>query len=158
MLQLKKFPDISVSTLEEARGSRPFPEEHHFRQEARDKASFPCFSGNYSRSIPCHLKRGALDRKGERNSRVVPAFPESPRCLSPFQRNLFYLHCLDVQAEDRLPSRVPGGGREPPGRLWGARTHPGVWAPGALVPRGPFGIPLPLMPGPKTLCELRAGT
>ena len=26
------------------------------------------------------------------------------------------------------------------------------------VPRGPFGIPLPLMPGPKTLCELRAGT
>ena len=28
----------------------------------------------------------------------------------------------------------------------------------ARVPRGPFGIPLPLMPGPKTLCELRAGT
>ena len=26
------------------------------------------------------------------------------------------------------------------------------------VPRGPFGIPLPLRPGPKTLCELRAGT
>ena len=101
MLQLKKFPDISVSTLEEARGSRPFPEEHHFRHEARDEASFPCFSGNYSRSIPCHLKRGALDRKGERNSRVVPAFPESPRCLSPFQRNLFTLHCLDFPAEDR---------------------------------------------------------
>ena len=27
-----------------------------------------------------------------------------------------------------------------------------------VVPRGPFGIPLPMMPGPKTLCELRAGT
>ena len=26
------------------------------------------------------------------------------------------------------------------------------------VASGPFGIPLPLMPGPKTLCELRAGT
>ena len=26
------------------------------------------------------------------------------------------------------------------------------------VPRGPFGIPLPLMPGPKTLCGVRAGT
>ena len=27
--------------------------------------------------------------KGERESRVVPPFPESPRCLSPFQGNLF---------------------------------------------------------------------
>ena len=32
---------------------------------------------------------GALHRKGERNSRVVPPFPESPRCLSPFKGNLF---------------------------------------------------------------------
>ena len=39
--------------------------------------------------------------KGERESRVVPPFPESPRCLSPFQGNLFSLHCLDFQAEDR---------------------------------------------------------
>ena len=35
----------------------------------------------------------------------MPPFPESPRCLSPFQRNLFSLHCLDVHAEDRLPRR-----------------------------------------------------
>ena len=34
-------------------------------------------------------------RKGLRNSRVVPPFPEFPRCLSPFQGNLFSLHCLD---------------------------------------------------------------
>ena len=40
--------------------------------------------------------------KSERNSRVVPPFPESPRCLSPFQGKLFSLHCLDFQAEDRL--------------------------------------------------------
>ena len=26
------------------------------------------------------------------------------------------------------------------------------------VPRGPLGIPLPLMPGPKTLCGVGAGT
>ena len=42
---------------------------------------------------------------GERNSRVVPPFPESPRCLSPFQGNLFSLHCLDFQAEDRRTPR-----------------------------------------------------
>ena len=40
--------------------------------------------------------------KGKRDSRVVPPFPESPRYLSPFQGNLFPLHCLDFQAEDRL--------------------------------------------------------
>ena len=40
-----------------------------------------------------------------RNSRVVPPFPESPRCLSPFQGKLVSLHCLDFQAEDRLTPR-----------------------------------------------------
>ena len=39
----------------------------------------------------------------------VPPFQESPTCVSPFQRNLFSLHCLDVQAEDRLPPRVHVG-------------------------------------------------
>ena len=32
-------------------------------------------------------------------------FPESPRCLSPFQGNVFSLHSLDFQAEDRLTPR-----------------------------------------------------
>ena len=35
----------------------------------------------------------------------VPQFPESPRCLSLLQGNLFSLHCLDFQAEDRLTAR-----------------------------------------------------
>ena len=35
----------------------------------------------------------------------MPPFPESPRCLSPFQGNLFSLHCLDFQGEDRLTQR-----------------------------------------------------
>ena len=40
---------------------------------------------------------------------VVPPFPESPRCLSPFQGNLFSLHCLYFQAEDRLTPRCHVG-------------------------------------------------
>ena len=32
----------------------------------------------------------------------MPPFPQSPRCLSPFQGKLFSLHCLDFKAEDRL--------------------------------------------------------
>ena len=52
------------------------------------------------------ISRGvALHRKGERNSTVGPPFPESPRCLSPFQGNQHSLHCLDFQAEDRLTLR-----------------------------------------------------
>ena len=35
----------------------------------------------------------------------MPPFPESPRCLSPFQGNVFSLHCLDFQDEDRLTPR-----------------------------------------------------
>ena len=39
----------------------------------------------------------------------MPQFQESPRCVSPLQRNLFSLHCLDVQAEDRLSPHVHVG-------------------------------------------------
>ena len=62
-------------------------------------------SGKNSRPSRRISRGGVLHRKGERNSRVVTTFPESPRCLSPFQGNLFSLHCLDIQAEDRLTPR-----------------------------------------------------
>ena len=102
MLQLKKFLDIPVSTREEARESRPHSEEPRFCLLAREEGSFPAWSGKKSRRFLCISRGGALHRKGEKNSRVVPPFPESPRCLSPFQGNLFSLHCLDFQAENRL--------------------------------------------------------
>ena len=105
MLQLKKFPDILVSTPEEGRESRPHPEEPRFRPLAREEGSFHCVVGKDFPVFRRISRGGALHRKGERNSRVVPPFPESPRCLSPFQGNLFSLHCLDFQAEDRLTPR-----------------------------------------------------
>ena len=60
------------------------------------------WSGKNSRHSRRNSTGGALHKKGERNTRVVPPFPESPRCLRPFQGHLFSLHCLDVKAEDRL--------------------------------------------------------
>ena len=63
------------------------------------------WSGKNSRHSRRNSTGGALHKKGERNTRVVPPFPESPRCLSPFQGNLFSLHCLDFQAEDGLTPR-----------------------------------------------------
>ena len=105
MLQLKKFHDIPVSTREEAQESRPHPEEPHFRLLTREEGSFPSCSGKNSRRSRRILRGGALHRKSERNSKAVPPFPESPRCISPFQGNLLSLHCLDFQAQDRHTPR-----------------------------------------------------
>ena len=105
MLQLKKIPNIPGFTREEARESRPHSEEPRFRLIAREEGSFPEWSGKNSRRSRRMSRGGALHRKGERNSRVVPPFPESPRYLSPFQGNLFSLHCLDFEAEDPLTQR-----------------------------------------------------
>ena len=79
MLQLKKFPDIPVYTREEARESRPHPEEPRFRLLAREERSIPCL---VEKEFPVfrRISRGsALHRKGERNSKVLPPFTESPR-------------------------------------------------------------------------------
>ena len=105
MLQLKKFPDIPVSTREEARESRPHPDEPRFRLLARRRDPFTAWSGKNFRPSSRISGGGALDRKGERNSRVLPPFPESPRCLSPFQGSLFSRHCLEFQAGHRLKPR-----------------------------------------------------
>ena len=105
LLQLKKFPDIRDSTQEEARESRPHPEEPCFRLLAREEGSFPCRVGKEFPAFPSHLKwrRFPQERRKELQGRAT--FPESTRCLSPFQGNLFSLHCLDFQGEDRLTPR-----------------------------------------------------
>ena len=56
--------------------------------------------------VPVASQEEALSiRKATGTPGYVPPYPESPRCLSPFQGNLFSLHCLDFQAEDRLTPR-----------------------------------------------------
>ncbi|KAI4551968.1 hypothetical protein MJG53_000214 [Ovis ammon polii x Ovis aries] len=127
--RLQKYPKIHVSTGEESSGSGPDSTQglrHRHRRERNPDRPPRNSHGDWPFLRPPErvpevpvgknswrsrrISRGAaLHRKGERNSRVVPPFQESPRCVSPFQRNLFSLHCLDVQAEDRLPPRVHVG-------------------------------------------------
>ena len=104
-MKLKKFPDIPVSTREEARESRPHPEEPRFRLLAREEGSFPCVLRKEFPAFPSHLKRRHSPQERREEFQVRATFPESPRCLSPFQGNLFSLHCLDFQSEDRLTPR-----------------------------------------------------
>ena len=78
---------------------------------------FPAWLGKnclHSRRIS---RGGGLLRKGERNSRVVPPFPESPRCLSPFQGKLFSLDCLDFMP--RIDSHNGGTWDSPVGKPGG---------------------------------------
>ena len=64
LLQLKKFPDIPVSTREEARESRPHPEEPRFRLLAREEGSFPCVVWKVFPAFPSHLKRRRSPQEG----------------------------------------------------------------------------------------------
>ena len=102
LLQLKKFPDIPVSTREEARESWPHPEEPRFCLQAREEVSLPCVVGKEFPVFPSHLKRRRSPQERREKLQGCAPFPESLRCLSPFQGNLFSLHCLDFQDEDRL--------------------------------------------------------
>ena len=51
------FPDIPVSTREEARESRPHPGEPCSRLQAREEGSFPYVVGKEFPAFPSHLKR-----------------------------------------------------------------------------------------------------
>ena len=104
-MQLKKFPDIPVSTRDEARDSRLHPEKPRFRLLAREEGSFPCVVGKEFLAFPSHVKRRRSPQERREELQDQAPFPESPRYLSPFQANLFSQHCLDFQAEDQLTPR-----------------------------------------------------
>ena len=73
LLHLKRFPDITVSSREEARVSHPHPEEPHFRLLAREVRSFPCVLGKEFPAFPSHLKkrRSPQERREELQGRAT---------------------------------------------------------------------------------------
>ena len=84
MLQLKKFPDIPVSTREEARESRPHPEEPRFGLLAREEGSFPCVFGKEFLAFPSHLKRrrSPQERREEIQGRAtIPRVPQMSQSI-----------------------------------------------------------------------------
>ena len=84
MLQLKKFPDIPVSTREEARESRPHPEEPCFRLLTREEGSFPRVVGIEYPVFPLHLKRrrSPQERRDELQCRAtIPRVPQMSQSI-----------------------------------------------------------------------------
>ena len=85
MLQLKKFPDIPVSTREEARESRAHPEEPRFCLLAREEGSFPCVVGKEFPVFPSHLKRrrSPQERREELQGRAtIPRIPQISQSIT----------------------------------------------------------------------------
>ena len=83
MLQLKKFPNIPVSTREEARESRPHPEEPRFRLLLR-RDPFPAWSGKNSRRS-CRIKRrrSPQERRDELQGRAtIPRVPQMSQSIT----------------------------------------------------------------------------
>ena len=79
MLQLKKFPDIPVSTREEARESLQYPEKPRFRPLAREAGSFPCVVEKEFLAFPPHLKRrrSPQERREElQGHATIPRVPQ----------------------------------------------------------------------------------
>ena len=84
MLQLKKFPDIPVSTREEARESRPHPEEPRSCLLSREEGSFPCVVGKEFPAFPSHLKRSRSpqERREELQSHAtIPRVPQMSQSI-----------------------------------------------------------------------------
>ena len=84
MLQLKKFPDIPVSTREEARESRPLPEETRLRLLAPEEGYFPCVVGKEFPAFPSYLKRrpSPQERGEELQGRAtIPRFPQMSQSI-----------------------------------------------------------------------------
>ena len=72
-------PRHTVSTREEARESRPDPEEPRFCLLAREEGSFPCVIGKEIPAFPSHLKRwrSPHERREELQGRAT--FPRVPQ-------------------------------------------------------------------------------
>ena len=84
MLQLKKFPDLPVSTREEARESRPHPEETRFCLLAREEGFFPCVFGKEFPAFPSHHKRrrSPQERREEPQGRAtIPRVPQMSQSI-----------------------------------------------------------------------------
>ena len=105
LLQLKKFPDIPVSTREEARESRPHLEDPRFRLIAREEGSFPCVFGKELPAFPSHLKRrrSPQERREELQGRAT--IPRVPQMSKSIQGKPVFPALSRLSAEDQLTPR-----------------------------------------------------
>ena len=129
LLQLKKFPDIPVSTREEARESRPHPEEPRFRLLAREEGSFPCVVGNEFGAFPSHLKRRRSPQEQREELQGRATIPRVPH-ISIFSRE----NCFPCTASTFKPRIDSHHGGPWDSRVGKPRGKASRESPGSLDP------------------------
>ena len=90
MLQLKKFPDIPVSTREEARESRPHPEEPGFHLVALDDGFFSSFLWKEFPAFPSHIKRRRSQQERGDKPQCRATIPRDPQMSQSIPEELVF--------------------------------------------------------------------
>ena len=121
MLQLKKFPDIPVSAREEARESRPYPEEPRFHLLAREEGSFHRVFGKEFPAFPSNLKRmrSPQEKREELQGRATI---QSPPDVSVHSRETFF-PCTASTFKPRMDSHQGGTWDSPVGKPRGKASR-----------------------------------
>ena len=145
MLQLKKFPDIPVSTREEARESRPNLEEPRFCLLAREEGSFPCVVRKDFPAFPSYVKR----RRSPQERRGTPGSCHhslSPPDVSVHSRETCF-PCTASTFKPRIDSHHGGTWDSPVGKPRGKAS----WESLVGKPRGKATGPLIHSTGSMTM-------
>ena len=125
MLQLKKFPDIPDSTREEARESRPHPEDPRFRLIAREEGSFPCVVGKEFPVFPLHLKRRHSPQEMQEELQGRATIPRVPQMSQSIPGKLVFPALPRLSSRGSTHTTVARGTalwerivEKPPGKAW----------------------------------------
>ena len=121
MLQLKKFPDIPVSTREEARQSRPHPEEPRFRLLAREEGSFPCVRERIP-GVPVASQEEALSTGKARGTPGSCRHSQSPPDVSVHSRETCF-PCTALTFKPKIDSHHGGTWDSPVGKPCGKASR-----------------------------------
>ena len=105
MLQLKRLPDIPVSTREEARESRSHSEEPRLRLLAREEGSFPCVVGKEFPAFPSHLKRRPSPQERQEEIQGRATIPRVHQMSQSIPGKPVFPALTRLSAEDRLIPR-----------------------------------------------------
>ena len=121
MLQLKKFPDIPGSTREEARGSRPHPEEPRFRLVARDEGSYRASQQSFFR-VPVASQEQGLSTGKARGTPGSCHHSKSPPDVSVHFRGTCF-PCTASTFKPRIHSHHGGTWDSPVGKPRGKASR-----------------------------------
>ena len=131
MLQLKKFLDIPVSTREEARDSRPHPEEPRFPLLDRDEGTFPCVVGKeFQASISSQEE--ALSTGKARGTPGSCHHSQGPSDVSVHSRETCF-PCTASTFKLSVDSHHGGTWDSPVGKPSGKATDPLIHAKGSVT-------------------------